>query len=169
MGVNGLEAVYLARRDALLRFMRAHGAGEAAEDLLNELWLRLRDARPGPVARPVAYLYRAANNLMLDRYRSEVSAATRERDWTDVTGATCPDRSDAPTGDREMIARQELARAQAALAGLGPRVEQVFCRHRLEGISQRVLAEEFGVSLSTIESDLRKATRAMIELRRMLD
>jgi len=57
MGVNGLEAVYLASRDALLRFLRAHGAGEAAEDLLNELWLRLRDARPGPVARPLAYLY----------------------------------------------------------------------------------------------------------------
>jgi RNA polymerase sigma factor (sigma-70 family) len=169
MGVNGLEAVYLASRDALLRFLRAHGAGEAAEDLLNELWLRLRDARPGPVARPLAYLYRAANNLMLDRYRSEASAATREKDWVDVTGTTSPDRSDAPTGDREIIARQELAHARDALAGLGSRVEQVFCRHRLDGVPQRLLAEEFGVSLSTIESDLRKATRAMIELRRTLD
>jgi RNA polymerase sigma factor (sigma-70 family) len=169
MGVSGLEAVFLASRDALLRFLRAHGAGDAAEDLLNELWLRLREAPPRPVAKPLAYLYRAANNLMLDRYRSESSAAARERGWAEVTGATHPGQSDAPSGDREIIARQQLAQVQAALAALGPRVEQLFWRHRVDGVPQRQLAEEFGVSISTIESDLRKATRALIDVRRKLD
>src|ERR1700712_884336 len=169
MDANGLEAVFLANREKLIRFLRSHGAGEAAEDLLHELWLRLRDARPGPLAQPLAYLYRAANNLMLDRYRSERQAAVRERDWTEATGATEAGRSDAPSGDRLLASRQELDRAHAALAVLGPRVEQIFRRHRLDGVPQRKLAEEFGISLSTVESDLRKAATAMIELKRSLD
>ena len=169
MDANGLEAVFLAKRDTLLRFLRSHGAGEAAEDLLQELWLRLRVARPGPLAQPLAYLYRAANNLMLDRYRSERQAAIRERDWTELIGSPEPGQSNAPSEDRSIAARQELQRAQAALSELGPRVEQIFRRHRLDGVPQRTLAEEFGISLSTVESDLRKAAAAMIDLRRSLD
>jgi RNA polymerase sigma-70 factor (ECF subfamily) len=169
MDTNGLEAVYLAHRHALLRFLRAHGAGDAAEDLLHELWLRLQEARPRPIAQPLAYLYRAANNLMLDRYRSVHRAAIRERDWTDATGGAQPGRTDAPSVDRALTARQELDRAHAALAALGPRVEQAFRRHRLDDVPQRALATELGVSLSTIESDLRKATRALIDLKRALD
>src|ERR1700712_3586462 len=119
MDANGLEAVFLANREKLLRFLRAHGAGEAAEDLLNELWLRLRDARPGPIAQPLAYLYRAANNLMLDRYRSERQAAVRAHDWTEATGSTHPGRSDAPSGDRVLAARQGLDRGQATLGARG--------------------------------------------------
>jgi len=169
MDANGLEAVFLASREALLRFLRGHGAGDAAEDLLHELWLRLREARPGPVAQPLAYLYRAANNLMLDRYRSQRQAAIRDHNWSDATGATTPGQSDAPSGERAIAARQELDRAHDVLAALGPRVERIFRRHRLDGVPQRVLAAEFGVSLSTVESDLRKATKAMVELRQLLD
>jgi RNA polymerase sigma-70 factor (ECF subfamily) len=40
-------------------------------------------------------------------------------------------------------------------------VAEVFRRHRVEGIPQRQVAEEFGVSLSTVESDLRKAYAAL--------
>jgi RNA polymerase sigma factor (sigma-70 family) len=169
MDANGLEAVFLANRETLVRFLRSHGAGEAAEDLLHELWLRLQDAKPGPLAQPLAYLYRAANNLMLDRYRSERQAHIRDRDWTDATGPAQQGLSETPSSDRALAARQELERAQAALAALGPRVERTFRRHRLDGVPQRALAEELGVSLSTVESDLRKAAAALVELKKTLD
>lgn len=169
MDAGGLEAVFLANRAALLRFLQAHGAGSAAEDLLQELWLKMRDAQTGPIAQPLSYLYRAANNLMLDRYRSERQAGLRERDWSDAAGATVPGRSDEPAGERVLIARETLQRAREALAALGPRVEQVFRRHRLDGVAQKAIAEELGVSLSTVESDLRKATKAMIALRKTID
>jgi RNA polymerase sigma-70 factor (ECF subfamily) len=165
----GLETVLLANRERLLGFLRAHGAGHAAEDLLQELWLRVRDSRSGPIGQPLSYLYRIANNLMLDRYRSERQATIRERDWTDVTGVTVPGRSDEPAGERVLIARETLDGVQSALAALGPRVERVFRRHRLDGVPQRVLAAELGVSLSTIESDLRKAVQALVELRKTID
>ncbi|MDF0488651.1 RNA polymerase sigma factor [Sphingomonas sp. H39-1-10] len=169
MNAAGLEAVFLANRALLLGFLRAHGAGDAAEDLLQDLWLRVRDAPAGPVGQPLAYLYRAANNLMLDRYRSQRQATARERSWSEAVGPTIVGRSDDPGSERMLIGRETLEAARAALAPLGPRAERVLVRHRVEGVPQRVIAEELGVSLSTVESDLRRATRALIEFRATLD
>lgn len=168
MNSTGLEAVFLSNRDRLLAFLRAHGAGDAAEDLLQELWLKVAAAPAGPVAQPLSYLYRAANNLMLDRYRSRQQAIKRDHDWTEAA-TTLPGQSDDPLSERRLIAREQLRLAQAALDALGERPAAIFRRHRIDGIGQRDIAAEFGVSLSTVESDLRRAYRAMIELRMKFD
>ncbi len=165
---TGLEAVFLSNRDRLLGFLRAHGAGDAAEDLLQELWLKIAAAPSGPVAQPLSYLYRAANNLMLDRYRSQQQATKRDHDWTEAA-TTLPGQSDEPSGERRLIAREQLRLAQQALEALGERPAAIFRRHRIDGIGQREIAAEFGVSLSTVESDLRRAYKAVIELRRQFD
>ena len=67
---TGLKSVYLAHRHDLVRFLRARGAGDAADDLVQELWLKLSQASVGPIADPLGYLYRAASNLMISRHRS---------------------------------------------------------------------------------------------------
>lgn len=168
MNSTGLEAVFLSSRDRLLAFLRAHGAGEAAEDLLQELWIKVAAAPGGPIAQPLSYLYRAANNLMLDRYRSQQQATRRDHDWTEAA-TTVPGQSDEPSTERKLIAREQLRLAQAALDALGERPAAIFRRHRIDGVGQREIAVEFGVSISTVESDLRRAYRAMIELRSRFD
>jgi len=168
MNASGLEAVFFASRDRLLGFLRAQGAGDAAEDLLQELWLKISAAPTGPVAQPLSYLYRAANNLMLDRYRSQQQAVKRDRDWTE-TATTAPGQSDEPSSERRLIGREQLRLAEQRLDALGARAAAIFRRHRLDGIGQREIAGEFGVSLSTVEADLRRAYRAMIELRSEFD
>lgn len=168
MSSTGLEAVFLSSRDRLLAFLRAHGAGDAAEDLLQELWLKVSSAPAGPIAQPLSYLYRAANNLMLDRYRSQQQASKRDQDWTEAA-TTVPGQSDEPSTERRLIAREQLRLAQAALDSLGERPAAIFRRHRIDGVGQREIAGEFGISISTVESDLRRAYRAMIELRSRFD
>ena len=86
-------------------------------------------------------------------------------------GGPAPQRSldPAPAADDQMIAAQRLQRAQSALAALGSRVEMVFRRFRLEGVGQRDIAQELGVSLTTVEKDLQKAYRAMTALRQDFD
>ena len=169
MAPSGLEAVFLANRAVLLRFVASLGAGDAAEDLVHELWLRIQSAPAGPVAAPMSYLYRMANNLMLDRHRALRQAERRDRDWTDATGGAVPGRSDAPSAERVLIARQQAELAEEALRSVGPRAAAIFRRHRIDGIEQRVVAAEFSVSLSTVEGDLRKAYRAMVDVKRTLD
>lgn len=159
MPPNGLEAVYLANRDRLLRFLAARGAGAAAEDLLHDLWLKVSAGPAGPIGNPLAYLHRAADALMIDRYRSESRARRRDAAWSD------DEASSAPSGERIVAARQEIARVAAALAALGPRCETVFRRARLDGVPQRRIAEELGISLSTVESDLRVAALALARMK----
>lgn len=157
----GLEAVFLENRPKLLQFLRARGAGDAAEDLVQEVWLRLAAARPGPVASPLAYLLRTADLLLIDRYRSTRQATRRDRDWSELNAGDGRGASEAPAADRQLAAREEAQAVQAVLDSLGPRVAGVFRRHRIDGVAQRQVAAEFAVSLSTVESDLRSAYRAL--------
>lgn len=162
---DGLQAIFLANRTALLRFLAARGAGEQAEDLLQELWFKIVSVSTGPVATPLAYLYRAAENLMRDRHRATRQAVRRDQAWDDAHSPTVAGTSDQPSSERVLIARQELGRIEQVLASLGERAREAFRLHRIEGIPQRDIAARFGVSLSTIESDLRKAYRLVLTLR----
>ncbi|MGF7153309.1 RNA polymerase sigma factor [Novosphingobium gossypii] len=159
----GLEAAFLENRDKLLRFLRARGAGEAAEDLVQEVWLKISASRPGPVASPLSYLFRTADLLMIDRFRSTRQADVRDRDWTEINAGDPPGVSAEPSAERRLAAAQEAARVMALLDGLGQRVAAIFRRHRIDGTAQKVIAAEMGISLSTVEADLRIAYRALAE------
>ncbi len=163
--IDGLQRVILNERARLLRFLAARGAGDEAEDVLHDLWQRLAVAPSQPVADPVAYLFRAAENLMRDRRRSTFSRERRQMDWheTSVTA------EEEPLGERVLIARERMRQAEAMLAGLGPRVDRVFRLYRLEGLGQAAIARDLGVSLSSVEKDLQKAYRALAELKAQFD
>lgn len=168
MTTGGLEAVFMENRAALLRFLRARGAGEGAEDLLQEMWIKVSAGASGPIADPLAYLYRAANNLVLDRHRAALRGQKRDHDWH-ALGDGGLGISEAPSGERVLVAREQLEAADAALKALGERTDYVFRRFRIEGASQRAIADELGISLSAVEKHLQKAYRALVELRRRFD
>jgi RNA polymerase sigma factor (sigma-70 family) len=162
---DGLHAIFLANRATLLRFLAARGAGAEAEDLLQDLWLKVSGSPQGPIANPLSYLFRAAENLMRDRHRSVRQAQLRDRAWDESQSPAAPGVSDAPSGERLLIAREELARVQAALEAIGDRAREIFRLHRIEGMAQRDIATRLGVSLSTVESDMRKAYKAVLAVR----
>jgi RNA polymerase sigma-70 factor (ECF subfamily) len=166
---TGLEAVFLEHRARLLRFLAARGAGEAAEDLLQEVWLKIAARPAGPIASPLSYLFRTADLLMIDRYRAARQARRRDSDWSEAHDGAIPGVSDAPSVERHLMGRQHALLAAETLDALGERAAAIFRRHRLDDIPQRQVAEEFGVSLSTVESDLRRAYRALAELRERLE
>lgn len=155
--------MFLTHREALVRFLRARGAGDAAEDLVQEVWLKIASSRAGPVAAPLAYLYRTADLLMIDRFRSSRQSGSRDQAWTDVHAGDPPGVSAEPSAERRIAAAQEAQSVLALLDSLGPRVATVFRRHRIDGRAQKALATEMGVSLSTIEGDLRVAYRALAD------
>ena len=165
---SGLVAVFLQNRPALLRFLRALGAGDTAEDLLQELWIKASAGASQPIADPLAYLYRAASNLVLDARRAELRRGRREEDWTKAGGSGL-EASDVASGERMAISRDELRLVGAALSDLGERTDAIFRRFRIDGASQREIADEMGISLSAVEKHLQKAYRTLIELRRRFD
>jgi RNA polymerase sigma factor (sigma-70 family) len=160
-----LEEAYLAQRERLLRFLHARGGGEASEDLLQELWLRLAAAPDPAAAAGIGYMMRAADRLMIDRYRSERQARSRDKAWAEAQPGMAEGIAPAPGPERALAARKEVARVERALAELGPRAAAILRRHRIDGFTQREIAGEFGVSLSTVESDLRRAYAAILAVR----
>jgi RNA polymerase sigma factor (sigma-70 family) len=167
---TGLEGAFLENRERLVRFLVARGAGDAAEDLAQEIWLKISSARPGPIASPLSYLYRVADTLMIDRFRSQRQGSRRDRDWSELNLGAVPGVSDAPSAERQVAAGELVRRVAELLARLEPpRVAEVFRRHRIDGVAQRQVAAEFGISLSTVESDLRIAYRALADLKEHYD
>ncbi|MGP1353845.1 MAG: RNA polymerase sigma factor [Parasphingopyxis sp.] len=169
MGTEGISAVFEREREALRRFLLARGAGEEAEDLLQELWVKLHNSPTGPIADARSYLFRAANNLMIDRARMTLRRKKREQDWDFANHGDQAGVSAIPSQERILISRETLGRVQEALDALGERPAAIFRRHRIDGLSQRAIAEEMGLGLSTVEKDLRKAYRALIDFQTRLD
>ena len=169
MQSQGLHQVFEEHRDALLRYLRAHGAGDAAEDLLQELWLKVAAVPAGPIASPRNYLYRAATNLMIDRRRSQAQAERREIDWAASADRLPSSPANDPGVERELDGRRRLAIVETELAKLPSRALSVLRQHRIDGLTQRDIAAAMGLSASTIESDLRTVYRLLDELRRKLD
>ena len=164
MVASGLSAVLIAHRAALLRFLRARGAGEDADDIMQELWLKVdRMEAAGPIADPRAYLFRMADNLMHDRVRANVRRSNRELAWGQ-TGYDAGGQDEAPSVERTLAARQRLRQVERALATLGERTQVIFRRFRIDGVTQSRIAQEEGISLSAVEKHLQRAYRTVAAL-----
>ena len=160
---DGLHAHYMDQRDALVRFLRARGAADQAEDLVQELWLRISKAHD-QVQDPIAYLFRAANNLMISHYRSAERTGRRDHEWS-ISGS----EPDAKAIESALAARQLIDLAEKRLRGLGQRVLMVFVMFRVDGLPQKAIAARLGISLSAVEKDLQRAYRALADVRSQAD
>src|SRR6187399_404032 len=161
----GLAALVSAHRSDLRAFLSARcGDPAEAEDLLQELWLKVADLPSGPIANGRAYLFRVANNLVLDRIRARHRAMRRDRAWLDDGGAGLvagiEDRPDpAPRADDLLMRDQEAAMVRRAIAGLPPGARRALELHRLEGRGQAEVAQIMGISRSGVEKHLATAMR----------
>lgn len=159
---SGLAAIYAASRPELLRFLVARCGDKAeAEDLLQDLWLKLDRIVVGPVSNGRAYLFRMANNLVLDRRRAQHRAMARDRAWVGE-GAAIGERPDpAPLADEAMSASQEADVLSRAIANLPPGARRALQLYRFEGLGQGEVAATMGISRSGVEKHLALAMRQL--------
>ena len=154
----------MAHRNGLIRFLQALRRGVDAaeiEDTVQELWLRCRDIDTRNIDDPKSYLYRMAQNLAVDRGRRAARGLSCEADWGYVNGRVASSVEEA-TAERSLIARDALAKIDRILKKIGERPSWIFRRYRIDGVQQCLIAAELGVSLSTVEKDLRKAYQAIL-------
>ena len=149
---------------------RAVGLGLLAGVLMAPAWSWAEPAAPDPdAACGLAYMMRAADRLMIDRYRSHRQASQRDKAWAEAQPGLAENIAPAPGPEREIAARQQVALVQQALGEVGARAAAIFRRHRIDGLTQREIAAELGVSLSTVESDLRRAYAKIVDVREAID
>ncbi|MES2441516.1 MAG: sigma-70 family RNA polymerase sigma factor [Pseudomonadota bacterium] len=156
MSDQGLKAVFSEVRPMLLRLLVARlGNREDAEDALQDLWFKIDQLGDRPIAQPAAFLYRAAANLATDRRIAGLRRNARETGWLDVQ----PQGDEYPDAERALIARERLARVEAAMAAMPERMRTALILFRFEGRPQREIAEQLGITVSGVEKLLRRAYR----------
>lgn len=138
---------------ARLRHMAV--AAEEIDDIVQETYLNIarlnsvehiRDGR--------GYLFTAARMVMLQRLRR--NRIVRIDHLTDAQALTLED--DAPGPERQAAARRELARVRRIIEDLPPRCREIFELRRVEGVSQREIAQRLDLPEHTIEQ---QATRGL--------
>jgi RNA polymerase sigma-70 factor (ECF subfamily) len=135
------------------RLTRRFGSAEFASDVLQETYLRLEAMNDaGPVGSPKAYLFRIAVNIANDRRRAE--SRRLAPDEVDILLDIPDERPDAA---RIIEARSELARLRRAIAELPERRRQVLVMSRIEDVPHREIARRLGVTVRTVETDLKQA------------
>jgi RNA polymerase sigma factor (sigma-70 family) len=143
--------VTLARiRSALLR---RGASAQDAEDLVQEAWVRLACyEREQVVMRPEAFMMRTALNLAIDSHRVRVNHGEEVL----VEDTVLVDMS--PGIEDEVLARERLARLGVCIGRLGEKTRAIFLSHRIDGSTYEEIARCHGLSISTVEKHVAKAT-----------
>lgn len=160
MAEGGLTAIFLAQRPMLLRLFTARlGNRDEAEDLLQDMWLKVDGMSDRPIAEPAAFLYRVAANLATDKRIASGRRVARDTAWADDR----PSAGDLPDAERVMIARAEWRIVEDALNDMPERMAIALRLARIEGRPQRAIAEELGISVSGVEKLLQRAHRKIYD------
>ena len=123
--------------------------GDGVDDPVRSTVERLRSAD--------AYVFQVAANLLKDRAR-------RSKVRADFAAAEAPpdevEEFETRSSDPERIeaARRSLAALVARLRELPERTREIFILYRIENVARRDIAQAYGLSLSTVEKEIARAT-----------
>lgn len=165
-----ITATVVRERTRLVNFIRRRIRDQDdAEDILQDVFHEFVQAYrlPAPIEQAGAWLFRAARNRIVDRFRKK-----KEQPLADLPGPE--DEADSEyrldlalpahdAGPEALYARSLLLKAlQEALDELPPNQREVFIAHELEGRSFKELAAQSGVALNTL---LARKRYAVLHLR----
>jgi RNA polymerase sigma-70 factor (ECF subfamily) len=163
---SDLPSAYLTKREDLIRYFSVRlRSRESAEDLIQDLFVRICALEPeGVIDNPSAYLFRLANNMMIDRLRSAQRSGVRDEAWRRSQGVEVGGEAaaDAASPEQAAASSERLRRTMEAIQGLPPRTRRAFELHRLEGLSQEQTAQRLGVSRKTVEKQVGAALKHLL-------
>lgn len=167
---TGLLQTFMHCRSDLLRYLRLRGAlPDEAEDILQNLVLKLNEQGGNPIDQPRAYLYRMATNQFLLHRRGDARRRQRDEDWVDAQSDTVREIDPEPSAETRVIAAQQLSRLQAVINAMPERTARIFRLFRLENQSQKTIAGDLGISVSAVEKHLARAYVDILQARKNFD
>lgn len=154
MSKLSLPPMYFRVRDALKRRGRST---HDAEDIVQEAWMKYMSyERERAVEKPEALLMHIAMNLAVDGHR----ARAREGSQLLLEDVVVADES--PSVEAVVLGRERVARLTQCLGRLSPKNREILLAYRLDGLTYREIAEHHGLSTSTVEKHIAKATLQLL-------
>lgn len=128
-----------------------------AEDIAHDAYMRVYPTVQKDAAeKPEALLYTTARRLAINRLK--------RRAISPIAAGEAPlDRTAAPQPSvpQQVMARQELARLEAAIADLPPGCRTVLLLRKIDLLSHQEIADRLGIAVSTVEKQHARALRLL--------
>ncbi|MEM0950375.1 MAG: RNA polymerase sigma factor [Pseudomonadota bacterium] len=159
-----IEALFRGYKTDVLRFLQSRLGTHrcAAEDLMQECFARLQTLDSGKAVHDErSFLFAVAANLATDHLRIE----GRRQYILGAKGATFETDRDEITPEAVAAGRSDLAWVRKELARMPARQRYILLRHQIDGRTQREIARELGVGLTTVRMDLKLAISTLVAAR----
>lgn len=168
VGDSGALGELMALHGTVLRaHLERYVAAADAEDLLQELWLRVwqRAGQWDGRGRPLPWLIVIATNLALNHLRARRETvpleALPDEDVPDV--ATLGSDAIVPGPEEQVVWRQQLSRVQEVMAQLPADKQEALRLVRVQGLKLDEAARLLEIPLGTLKSRLHHAHRLLME------
>jgi len=143
-------SVFRAVKGALMRRGRTE---HDADDLVQDAWIRFDSyQRDHTVDDPDAFLMKVALNLSIDMHRG------RRAHGDEVTLEDVVIIDTSPPAEDVLQARERTERLGLFLGRLTAKTRDMFLAHRFEGMTYKEIARQHGVSVSTVEKHVARAS-----------
>jgi RNA polymerase sigma factor (sigma-70 family) len=153
-----LTRYFLEMRDELLRFLTRRAGRAAAEDVLQDTWLKLRErGDPAGWREPRAILFTTAANLATDLDRHNAVVGKHSAHEALVEGVEV----EYPRPDPESYADtvESLERLHAALMELPLVCRDAFLMNRIDAMTHAEIATRLGISTKSVQRYVERALR----------
>ena len=159
--MDRLTRSFLEARDDLLRFLKRRGRPAAAEDIVQNVWLKLRERGDSESwQEPRAMLFVTASNLRIDAHRREaVAMKAISREAALVAGT-----DHSPDLEAQADAADRVEKLWAALGQLPPQCRDAFLMNRLERRTLPEIAARLGISTKTVQRHIERALRVCVQV-----
>jgi RNA polymerase sigma factor (sigma-70 family) len=146
---------------ALVRFLnRKWARREDVQDIRHDIYIRvLESAERARPTQPRAYLFSVARNILIDRARRDRIVAIDLLEDLDVLNVLI----DNVSPERQASGRQQLQRLSRLFDRMPLRCREVVWLRRIEGLTQKEVAERLGIAEATAEKHLFRGLRLLAD------
>ncbi|MDF9821935.1 MULTISPECIES: sigma-70 family RNA polymerase sigma factor [Rhizobium] len=154
--VNGNAVVnaMIENKDKLLKTIESVVKSRSySEDIFQDGVIKAYGVKTDDIRCPIGYAFRMVYNLALDESRRRRQRMNNYRSIDQVQEITAP----IPTVLDQLVAAETLRDVLASLEALPKRTNDAFIRHRLNGVPQKDIAAELGVSRTLVNFMIKAA------------
>ncbi len=126
------------------------------EDLVQDVFYRLTSrADNADLERPEAFIFQIAANLLRDKARREATKRAFTKQLSDQNENAFEELSP----ERVLLGKEKVVALKNALNELPERTRTVFLLHRFEEFKYREIAQQLGISMSSVEKHMMDAIK----------
>lgn len=145
-------------KTAVFLSYRIVGSYEVAEDIVQEIFIKLLDVETEHIKEPAAYLFRATRNASIDHIRREPLGFHRSIDTVELQIPPS-----AKEQERELEYAKDIAALSNGIDRLPPQSQRVLKLICYSGYTYQEVADKLGLSLSTIKTHMYRSYKFLKE------